>query len=404
MSKTGEPKSRVLIIDDEPVITRLLTEFLREDHECSWASSAEEGLALFLAKEFDLVLTDIQMGGMGGLELVARLLEQNPDTVAVMISGRHDIETAITSMQVGAFDYITKPFALPHVEVAVRRALEHRRLLLAKRHHETYLEELVRLRTDELEQTLDSLGDAYRSTLRALTAALETRDQDTYGHSERVVAFSLRLGRELGLDRGEMASLEYGALLHDVGKIGVPDAILRKPAKLTEEEWAQMRLHPQHGKQILDGIEFLEGASRVVAQHHEKWDGSGYPQKLRGPEIDLKARIFAVADALDAITSDRVYRKGKSHEEAAAELERGAGEHFDPQVVEAFHRVSIAEWKGLCARASEAGSGRAGDQATAGLPATGAAAPAGASAPGSADFNLPDTTSHPAPPRNSAVA
>jgi HD-GYP domain-containing protein (c-di-GMP phosphodiesterase class II) len=202
------------------------------------------------------------------------------------------------------------------------------------------------------------------------------------------VAFSLRLGRELGLDRGEMASLEYGALLHDVGKIGVPDAILRKPAKLTEEEWARMRLHPQHGKQILDGIKFLEGASRVVAQHHEKWDGSGYPQKLRGPEIDLKARIFAVADALDAITSDRVYRKGRSHEEAAAELERGAGEHFDPQVVEAFHRVSIAEWKGLRARASEAGGGRAGDQV----------------ATGRADFHLPDTTSHSAPPRNPTAA
>ena len=275
MSTTGEPRSHILIIDDEPEITGLLTGLLREDYECSWANSAEEGMALLRGDKFDLILTDVQMGGMSGLELVSEVLTQSPDTVVIMISGLLDIETAIAAMQAGAFDYITKPFALPHVEAAVRRALDHSRLILAKRHYENYLEELVRLRTNELKQALDSVEDAYRSTLRVLTTALETRDQDTHGHSERVAAFSLRLGRELGLDRGEMASLEYGALLHDIGKIGVPDAILRKPAELTEAEWAQMRLHPQHGKQILDGIKFLEGASRVVAQHHEKWDGSG---------------------------------------------------------------------------------------------------------------------------------
>src|SRR5918997_2125398 len=165
-------------------------------------------------------------------------------------------------------------------------------------------------------------------TLKALTAALETRDAETRGHSERVVSFTLRLGREMGLDAEETRSLEFGSLLHDIGKIGVPDAILRKPSRLTEEEWARMREHPLHGQRILRGIEFLEGAARVVAEHHERWDGSGYPLGLRGEEIDLGARIFAVADAFDAMTSDRFYRAGKPYEAAGEELELFAGRQF----------------------------------------------------------------------------
>src|ERR687893_376210 len=235
-------------------------------------------------------------------------------------------------------------------EAAVSRALEHHSLRVAKRRYESFLEEMVEQRTSELDRALRSLEDAYRTTLRALTAALEARDSETHGHSERVVNFSLRLGREMGLDKEQLRSLEFGSLLHDIGKIGVPDAILRKPAALTEAEWMKMREHPLHGQKILRGIEFLEGASRVVAQHHEKWDGSGYPLGLRGEEIDLNARIFAVADAFDAITSDRVYRAGKPYEAAAAELERHAGRQFDPEVVAAFLRIPAAEWEELRTR------------------------------------------------------
>ncbi|HEV2913739.1 MAG TPA: HD domain-containing phosphohydrolase [Pyrinomonadaceae bacterium] len=347
MFKKQDAKANILIVDDEPEITGLLFNLLSEDHECLRAGSAEDGLALLYAKEFDLVLTDIQMGGMSGLEFVSKLIDHAPDTVVIMISGLQTIETAITALRVGAFDYITKPFDLLHVEAAVRRALEHRGLRQAKRHYENYLEELVRQRTQEVKQALSSLEATYRSTLRALTTALDTRDSETHGHSERVVHFSLRLGRELGLESAEMAALEYGSLLHDIGKVGVPDAILLKPAGLTEDEWSQMRLHPLHGKQILEGVEFLKGASLVVEQHHEKWDGSGYPQGLAGEQIDLKARIFAVADTFDAIMSDRVYRKGNTYEEAAAELRRCAGTQFDPAVVAAFERVSAKEWDEL---------------------------------------------------------
>src|SRR5258708_8402621 len=240
-----------------------------------------------------------------------------------------------------------KPFDLRQAEAAVARALDYHELVAAKRRYENHLEELVEQRTAQLDQALDSLENAYRTTLKALTAALETRDSETHGHSERVVTYSLRLGREYGLDSERMKALEFGSLLHDIGKIGVPDAILRKPAKLTEEEWVRMREHPMHGQQILRGIKFLEGAAKVVAQHHEKWDGSGYPLGLKTEEIDICARIFSVADAFDAITSDRVYRRGKSYEAAAQELDDWAGRQFDPKVVKAFHRVPKEDWEEL---------------------------------------------------------
>ena len=338
---------RILIVDDEVEITEILADLLSEDYECLRAASAEEALARLTESEFELVISDITMPGMSGLDMIPHVKELSPDTVVVMISGMQTVESAIGALRLGAFDYLMKPFDLRQVEAVVKRALEHHDLVVAKQRYENHLEELVEQRTVELDKALNSLEGAYRSTLKALTAALETRDLETHGHSERVVTYSLRLGREYGLSSVEMKALEFGSLLHDIGKIGVPDSILRKPAKLTEEEWVRMREHPLHGQQILRGIEFLEGAARVVAQHHEKWDGTGYPLGLRNEEIDINARIFAVADAFDAITSDRVYRRGKPYEAAAQELDDWAGRQFDPKVVEAFHRVPKEDWEEL---------------------------------------------------------
>ena len=354
ISKTLGRRARVLVADDEPEIRHVLSDLLSPLYECAAVGSAEEALVRLREGAYDLVISDIMMGGMSGLELIPRVKELSPDTVVIMISGVQTVESAINALRAGAFDYVMKPFDLHHVEAAVSRALEHHFLRAEKRRYETYLEEMVAQRTQELDGALHSLGDAYRTTLKALTAALETRDLETHGHSERVVNFSLRLGRELGLDEGQMRSLEFGSLLHDIGKIGVPDAILRKPAKLSEEEWVRMREHPLHGQKILRGIEFLEGASRVVAQHHERWDGSGYPLGLRGEAIDMNARIFAVADAFDAITSDRVYRAGRSYGEALAELDAYVGRQFDPRVVEAFRRVPVEEWDEIRRRSLEA--------------------------------------------------
>jgi len=338
---------RILIVDDELEITEILADLLSEEFDCQKAGSAEQALARLQESEFQLVISDITMPGMSGLEMIPHIKNFSPNTVVVMISGMQTVESAIGALRRGAFDYLMKPFDLRQVEAVVKRALEHHELIVAKQRYENHLEELVEQRTAELDRALDSLEEAYRSTLKALTTALETRDQETHGHSERVVSYSLRLGREYGLNREELKALEFGSLLHDIGKIGVPDSILRKPGKLTEEEWVLMREHPMHGQQILRGIEFLQGAARVVAQHHEKWDGTGYPLGLQEHEIDINARIFSVADAFDAITSDRVYRRGKSYEAAAQELDEWAGRQFDPQVVKAFHRVPKEDWQEL---------------------------------------------------------
>jgi putative nucleotidyltransferase with HDIG domain len=344
---TKQSLPRLLIVDDEAPVRGVLHDLLCDTHECAQASSAEEALALLQEAPYDLVISDITMTGMSGLEMIPHIKDISPNTVIVMISGMQTIESAINALRLGAFDYLMKPFDLRQVEVAIKRAHQHHELIVAKQRYENHLEELVDQRTAELDDALASLENAYRSTLQALTAALEARDAETHGHSERVVTFSLRLGREYGLNAAEMKALEFGSLLHDIGKIGVPDAILRKPAKLTEEEWVRMREHPSHGQQILRGIKFLEGAARVVSQHHEKWDGSGYPLGLKAEEIDICARIFAVADAFDAITSDRVYRQAQSYEAAARELDEWANRQFDPKVVEAFHRVPKEDWDEL---------------------------------------------------------
>ncbi len=337
----------LLIVDDEVEVRSVLHDLLSETYQCCEASSAEEALAQLRERDYELVISDITMSGMTGLEMIPHVKVISPDTVIVMISGMQTIESAINALRLGAFDYLMKPFDLRQAEAAIARAYEHHELIVAKRRYENHLEELVEQRTAELDQALDSLENAYRTTLQALTAALETRDSETHGHSERVVTFSLRLGREYGLTALEMKALEFGSLLHDIGKIGVPDAILRKPAKLTDEEWVRMREHPMHGQQILRGIKFLEGAAKVVAQHHEKWDGSGYPLGLKAEEIDICARIFSVADAFDAITSDRVYRQGRPYEAASQELDEWVGRQFDPKVVEAFHRVPPEDWDEL---------------------------------------------------------
>ena len=353
MSETLGRRSRILIADDERDIREVLCDLLGGAYDCTAVGTAEEALGRLRAGRFDLVISDIMMGGMSGLELAPRVREIAPDTVVIVISGAQTVESAVEALRGGAFDYVMKPFDLGHVEAAVRRALEHQSLRAAKRRYEIYLEEMVEQRTAELDRAVDSLEDAYRVTLRALTAALEMRDHETHGHSERVVAFSLRLGRELGLGREQLRALEFGSLLHDIGKIGVPDAILRKPGKLDEAEWRKMREHPLNGQKILRHVGFLEGAARVVAEHHERWDGSGYPAGLRGEEIDLNARIFAVADAFDAMTSDRVYRRGRGYDEAAAELEAFSGRQFDPQVIEAFRRVPREEWAEMRRRSLE---------------------------------------------------
>ena len=339
---TGKHPS-ILIVDDEQVIRRLLTDCFEGSHWCATAATAEEAIEQLDSGSFNLVLSDITMPGKSGLELCAYVQEAHPQTVVVMMSAMTGIDYVVEAMRVGAFDYITKPFDLRRVTMAVDRALRYQRAVVDKQRYEQILEERVRIRTAELRSAnedlkfmVDTLYGNYRATLRGLAGTLEARDIETRGHSDRVVAYSMRLGEKMGLTSTDLIALEQGALLHDIGKVGVPDAVLLKPGSLTTEEWVRMREHVSHGLRIIDGVEFLAGARWVVGQHHEKYDGSGYPSKLRGDAIHINARIFAVADAYDAIRSDRPYRAGQSHDVAYEAIAAGSGSHFDPTVVDAF--------------------------------------------------------------------
>jgi response regulator RpfG family c-di-GMP phosphodiesterase len=368
--------ARILIVDDEASVRSLLVDLLGDTYRCDAASNAEEALSLIERDSYDVILSDIMMPGMNGIELLGRVRQRKPETTVIMVSANHDTRRAVSALREGAHDYIVKPFEIEEVELSVSRAIEHQRLVRENRIYQNELEQLVSARTEELWQAnvflkekseklgemVEELSRTYRSTLGALAMALDARDAETRGHSERVVAYSLRLGVQIGLSREELTGLERGALLHDVGKIGVRDAILLKPASLTPDEWEEMRLHTEFGRSILAQVPFLSNAIPVVAEHHERWDGSGYPRGLAGEEIDIKARVFSVADCIDAVTSDRPYRAARPFEAAGDELRRFSGTQFDPKIVAAFFEISYDEWRELRNRADELSILRGEDQ------------------------------------------
>ncbi len=341
-------KGKILIADDEPDIRELLGDFLEEEgYQCILAADAFDAIDKFKSiKDIDLIMSDIRMPGKSGLELLSEIKSIDNDIMVVMISAIKDIEFAISAMSKGAYDYVAKPFKLNEVALIAKKAIEKRRLLKENKKYQANLEKKVTERTKELKGALEELDKTYSNTLRALIYALDTRDTETQGHSMRVVKYSLLLAEILGLrDEKELKILEYGALLHDIGKIGIPDAILRKPGKLSPEEWQTMQTHPILGYNILNRIEYFKDVSFIVLHHHERYDGTGYPSKLYGKKIPIGARIFDVADAVDAMTTERPYRKALTFEIASAELIKFKNTQFDPDAVDAFHSVKLDFWK-----------------------------------------------------------
>ncbi|MGC2237207.1 MAG: HD domain-containing phosphohydrolase [Pyrinomonadaceae bacterium] len=340
-----ETEKSLLLINENSKITDHLDNLLGAEYACDKAFSAESAFARLRENDYSVVLCSASLPSINQLEMVRHIQAVSPNSVLIMLGGEDSGDAAVKAFRAGAFDFLRIPAELDEVAAAVARAAEHYELRSLKDSYQFHMESLAAERATEIDKALEEVESSYRITLKALVQALETRDFETHGHSERVVTFSLRLGHELGLDKDALRDLELGALLHDIGKIGVPDAVLRKPAKLNEEEWVKMRLHPLHGQQILRNIKFLEGAARIVSQHHEQWDGSGYPYGLRGEDIDIGARIFSVVDAFDAMISDRVYRKGRPYKDALEELERCAGSQFDPLIVEAFKNIPKEDWE-----------------------------------------------------------
>ncbi len=349
MPDTPSPEStRILVVDDDPSVRDVIQVLLREEgYTCTSVDGADAALDAARLGEHPLVICDVRMPGHDGFWLLDRLREVQPDTAVIMLTAFGDTEAAVQCLRNGAADYLLKPPKVTELVRAIERALGRRRLDLARQRYRRSLENRVQEKTAELSRALESLQSTYSQTLWTLVAALDAREHETGDHSQRVVRYTLAIARRLGVPPAELPDLGRGALLHDIGKIGVPDAILLKLGKLSPDEWAVMRKHPQIGFNILRSIDFLARPAEMVLSHQERFDGSGYPRGLAGEKIPLSARIFALADTFDAMTSNRPYRRALPAATARAEIERCTGTQFDPRCAQAFLSISQPELDAL---------------------------------------------------------
>lgn len=343
MEATSPVPPRILIVDDDESVRDVISVLLKEEgYNCVVASSAEMAIDLAGSEETPLVISDMKMPGRDGLWLLENFRQRFPDTAVIMLTGYGDTEAAVDCLRRGAVDYLLKPPKLTDLIRAIERALAKRRIELARKRYQKKLERKVRDRTTELRSALKDIANTYQNTLLALVAALDAREHETSDHSQRVVKYTTAIAQRMGINGGELDEIGRGALLHDVGKIGVPDAVLLKPGKLTADEWTEMRKHPDIGFNMIRSIPFLNIPAQIVLSHQEMFNGGGYPRKLMRNEIHIGARIFSVADTLDAMTSDRPYRKGTTFANAILEIKRCAGSQFDPEVVRAFLDIGEA--------------------------------------------------------------
>ena len=340
--------ARVLVVDDEaPVRTMMAAALERHGYAFELASGGREALAALQLNTFNLVLTDIVMQEVDGIALLEQIHALQPNLPVVMVTAVHDISVAIDAMRRGAYDYLLKPFEQEQLLGTVERALSHRQALEESKNYHQSLEEMVRARTEMLRHAMEDLEHSYDVTLEALGDALDLKDRETEGHSKRVTAYAITLARHMEIPPEDIKIISRGAFLHDIGKMAIPDEILRKPGKLTPEEQELMREHCTRGYNMLRKIPFLAGAAEIVFCHQEHYDGNGYPSHRSGRQIPIGARIFAVADALDAITSDRPYRQARGFAEAREEILRCSGTQFDPAVVEVFLKIPDELWQEL---------------------------------------------------------
>jgi len=330
---------RVVLVDDDPVVTQIMEKLLlAEGFALRAFTNGPDALAAVTAapNEFQVALVDLHLDGKSGLELIKEFHQAAPLMVKIVITGDATLENAVESLRHGAYDFLQKPVRGPMLCLVLNRALEYHRLMAENRQYQQNLEARVQLKSQELTGSLTRTRKALDFTLHALTSMLESREQETGAHGRRVQEITCLLARDFGMDESQLAEMRQGALLHDIGKIGTPDAILLKQGPLTDAERVVMREHVKTGYDLISSSPDLKAAAELMLCHHEAYDGSGYPRGLRGEQIPLGARIFAVVDAYDAMRSDRPYRQGMSRSAALAELKRNSGSQFDPVVVETF--------------------------------------------------------------------
>lgn len=369
---------RILIVDDETSIREMLLDRLRlAGYDCGQAASAAAALEEFQQHPADLVITDLRMPGGSGLELLTALRQRRSGAAVILATAESDIRVAIDAMKQGAADYLLKPFQFDLVLAAIHRALEKSRLEREIENYRQHLEQMVAERTEQLQKAMRHIEDTYDATLQALGAALDLRATEVAGHSLRVSLFTEEMARRMGIEGEALRNVIRGAYLHDIGKLGIPDAILLKAGSLTPQERAVMESHVRIGYEMVQRIEFLAIAAEIVHNHQERFDGRGYPRGISGDAIPLPARIFSVADAFDAMTSDRPYRAALAFSVAQAEIVRESGRQFDPKVVQVFAAVPESRWHDLRRQAARETAAPAAAPRLAPQPA---AAPAAAAA------------------------
>jgi len=339
---------RVLIVDDEASVRKVMAAiFAQLGLPCETAASGEEALRILETHRIDAVISDLHMPGMSGMELLAKVRQNYPQMVFLVVTGVDDIQVGIQAMRQGADDYLVKPLQVDAniVLASLTRALHVKRLEQEVENYRHHLEEIVSEQTQQLREALRQIERSYDQTLEVLGAAIDLRDSPTAGHSRRVFLYSLEIARAMGGLESQMRNIAMGAWLHDIGKLAVSDAILLKPGPLTDEERKIMQLHVQIGYDLVKSIPFLADSAEIIYAHHERCDGSGYPRGLKTEEIPVGARIFAVADTFDAMTSDRPYRRALPFEASREVIERGAGKQYDSQVAKVFLSIADETWK-----------------------------------------------------------
>lgn len=323
----------ILVVDDERLVREMISRRMeKHGFQCLTAGDGHSALELISKNKISLVLLDISMPGISGLDVLANIKEEHPNTMVIMVTAIVDINTAIKAMTSGAYDYLIKPIETEILNISVTRAIECRNLIIENEEYQRNLEQKVAEQTMEIQKT-------FINTVTSLVNALEAKDEYTHGHSERVTDIAIRIARELALTETDIEKIRLAGLLHDIGKIGVREHILNKPGKLTEEEFDQVKTHSKIGEHILRPVIKDKDILDMVIHHHERCDGRGYPDGLVDSQISLQASILAVADAYDAMTSDRPYRKALSIEEARAEFRRFTGIQFRLLVVDALFRI-----------------------------------------------------------------
>ena len=338
----------ILVVDDEEAIREVVSTMLEsKGYRCTSVSNGRAAQDQVKRITPDLVLSDMIMPEMDGIRLLDWLRQYDPEVPVIMVTAIHDISTALEAIRRGAYDYILKPFEKDQLFLGVDRALQHRRLVMENRTYQRNLEQMVDKQTAELRLAVAQLEQSYDDTLEALGSALDLKDAETEGHCQRVTAFCISIAKAMPVPDPYLPVLARAAFLHDIGKMAIPDGILRKPGPLTDDEKQIMRKHCEIGYNMLIRIPFLREAAEIVLAHQEFFDGSGYPRGLSGEQIPLGARIFTIADSLDAMISDRPYRRALPLSNARQEIRRCSGTQFDPKVVEVFMSIPEEHWLDL---------------------------------------------------------